>query len=115
LLAIDDTARARAHLQAIWPAALRFNLHALFSDDPPMLAALEGRPRTAARLAGYADALFAARGLIRHPNEVASRERCHALARAALGETTFERLLAEGRQLRDAQIEALAFATDDSG
>jgi hypothetical protein len=32
-----------------------------------------------------------------------------------LGETTFERLLAEGRQLRDAQIEALAFATDDSG
>jgi hypothetical protein len=34
--------------------------------------------------------------------------------RAALGDATFDRLLAEGRQLRDEQIAGLAFATDDS-
>jgi hypothetical protein len=41
-------------------------------------------------------------------------ERTHALATAALGDATFERLMAEGRGLRDEQIEALAFASEDS-
>jgi hypothetical protein len=50
----------------------------------------------------------------RHPNEVASRERSHKLPRAALGDATFERLMAEGRELRDEQIAELAFAIDDS-
>ena len=36
------------------------------------------------------------------------------LARAALDDATFERLLTEGRQLRDEQIAALAFATADT-
>ena len=113
-LALDDTARARALLQAEWPVALQFNLHILASDGPALLAALEGRPRTAARLAGYADAGYAARDLIRHPIEVSLRERTHSLCRAALGEQTFERLLAQGRLLRDEQIAGLAFATEDS-
>jgi len=84
------------------------------SDGPALLAALEGRSRTAARLAGYADAAYAARGIIRHPVEVGVRQRTHALARAALGDATFERLMAEGQQLRDEQIAALAFAVKDS-
>jgi hypothetical protein len=113
-LALGDTARARPLLQAEWPVALQFNLHALASDGQALLAALEGRPRTAARLAGYADAAYAARGVIRHPVEAAFRERAHALARAELGDTTFERLTAEGRHLRDEEIAGLAFATDDS-
>jgi len=114
LLALDDTGRARPLMQAVWPVALQYNLHVLFSDYPALLAALEGRPRTAAVLAGYADAAYTARGIIRHPNEVAARERSHALTRAALGDATFERLLADGRQLRDEQIAGLAFATEDS-
>jgi len=113
-LALDDTDHARPLLQALWPAALQFNLHVLCSDDPALLAALEGRPRTAARLAGYADAAYDMRGTFRHPNEVAARERSHKLPRAALGDATFERLMAEGRQLRDEQIAGLAFAIDDS-
>ena len=113
-LALGDTARARSLLQAEWPVALRFNLHILASDGPALLAALEGRPRTATRLAGYADAGYAARDLIRHPVELSLRERTHTLCRAALGEQTFERLLAEGRVLRDEQIATLAFATEDS-
>jgi len=114
LLALDDSARARALLQAAWPAALQWNLHVLVSDYPALLAALEGRARTAAQLAGYADAAYGARDLARHPLEAAARERNHALARATLGDAMFERLLAEGRELRDEQIAALAFATDDS-
>jgi len=113
-LAIDDTGRARALLQAVWPVAFQFGIHALCSDSPALLAALEGRLRTAARLAGYAEAAFAARHLIRHPLEVGIRERTHALARAALGDASFERLLAEGRLLRDEQIAEMAFAADDA-
>jgi hypothetical protein len=86
----------------------------LVSDYPALLAALEGRTRTAALLAGYADAAYAARDLARHPLEAAARERGHALARAALGDATFDRLLTEGRALCDDQIAPLAFATEDA-
>lgn len=110
----NDPARARAHLRAVWPLVERWNMHAQAADLPPLMAALEGRPRTAARLAGYSDAACEARDLIRHPLEVTARERSYALARAALGDETFERLLIEGTQLRDEQIAALAFATEDS-
>ena len=113
-LALDDPARARALLQVVWPAAMQWNLHALCSDYPALLAALESRARIAARLAGYADAAHSVRDLVRHPVEVAARERCHALARAALGVPMFDSLFNEGRTLRDEQIAALAFATDDS-
>ena len=113
-LALDDTARARPLLQVVWPAALHWNWHVWCSDYPALLAALEGRPRAAAQLTGYADAAYAARGLVRQPNEMAARERSHALACAALGDATFDHLLAEGRGLRDEQIAALAFATEDS-
>ena len=114
LLALDDIKRARPLLRAAWPWALQLDLQALCSDAPALLAVLEGRPRAAARLAGYADAAYVARGLIHHPIEVAARGRCHTLARAALGDATFDRLLAEGRLLRDEQVEALAFASEDS-
>ena len=114
-LALGDTARARALLEVAWPATLQWNLHVLASDYPALLAGLEGRTRTAARLAGYADAAHAARDLTRHPLEATARERSHALARVALGDVMFERLLAEGRELRDEQIASLAFATEDSG
>jgi len=112
-LAQDDPAHARPLLQAVWPLALQFGLHALCSDSPALLAALEGRFRTAALLAGYADAAFEARDLLRHPLEANVRERAHALACAALGEAAFRRLLEEGRGLRDEQIEGLAFAAAD--
>jgi predicted ATPase/DNA-binding winged helix-turn-helix (wHTH) protein len=113
-LMLDDTVRARVLLQAVWPIALQFNVHAMASDSPALLAALEGRPRTAAQLLGYADAAYAARDLIRHPIEVALRARTGALARAALSDASFERLMQQGHGLRDEQIAVLAFATEDS-
>jgi len=114
LLALDDVNSARPLLNVAWSAAVQLNLHTLCSDSPALLAALEDRPRSAARLAGYADAAYEARGIIRHPSEVAARERSRALARAALGDATFDRLVAEGHALRDQQVAAVAFATEDS-
>ena len=113
LLALDDTVRVRPLLRQVWPAALRFEMHTLCADYPALLAALEHRPHTAARLAGYADAAYGSRALIRYPNELVVRRRIETLARAELGDATFDRLLAEGRLLRDEQIEALAFACED--
>jgi predicted ATPase/DNA-binding winged helix-turn-helix (wHTH) protein len=113
-LALDDAASARPMLRALWPVALKYRLCALCSDYPVLLSAVEGRFRTAARLAGYADAAFETRGLVRHPLEVAARARSHAAARAALGDADFEHLMTEGRPLRDDQVPELAFATEDS-
>jgi len=114
LLAQGDTQRSRAVLQAIWPGALQMRLHVWCSDYPVLLAALDGRPRTAARLMGYADAAYAQRGTARQPNEATARQRSEALARTALGDALFDALMAEGRRLRDEEVAALAFATEDS-
>jgi len=114
LLALGDAHRAHDVLAAIWPSALQLDVHILCSDYLSLLAALERRPRTSARIAGYADAAYEAREIIRQPSEAAARERSGASARAALDGATFERLLAEGRDLRDEQIAPLAFAPDDS-
>ena len=78
-----------------------------------LLAALEARPRTAARLLGYAEATYAAREEARETNEAAAMQRAHALARAALVDVDFKRLLAEGAVLRDADITSLAFGSAD--
>ena len=64
---------------------------------------------------GYADAQWTLRDFIRHPNEAAARERCLALARAALGQAGCDALMAQGRELRDDQVAELAFADDDLG
>lgn len=95
-------------------SSVQLDLHRFWSDSTALLAALEGRPRAAARLVGYADAAYAARGTVRQPNEATARQRSDALARAALGDALFESLVAEGRQLRDEEVEVLAFARDDS-
>jgi hypothetical protein len=113
-LELNDTQRARELLQAVWPLAVQYRLHALCSDSPALLAAVEGRCRTAARLAGYADATYEARKLIRHPLETLARSRTETLARTALGDGEFARLLAEGRALRDDEVERLALGDGDA-
>lgn len=113
-LMLDQAARARALAQAGWPQGRLFDIEHVWADYLALLAALEGRPRAAARLAGYADAGYVAREDHRHPNEVAARGRACTLARAALGDAAFEHLHAAGGGLADAQIEAIAFATEDS-
>jgi hypothetical protein len=77
-----------------------------------LLAALEGRPRAAAQLVGYSEAIYAARGEVREGNETAATDRARTLAVAALGDA-FDRCRAAGATLRDAEVRAIAFATAD--
>ena len=114
-LALDDTGQARHVAQVGWPQAPPFHLQAPWGDYLALLAALEGRQQEAARLAGYADAGYAAREILRELNEAAAVTRAKALARAALGDAEVQRLQAEGTVLRDDQIAAIAFGAIDSG
>jgi predicted ATPase/class 3 adenylate cyclase/DNA-binding winged helix-turn-helix (wHTH) protein len=111
LLALGGPEQARPHLRAGWAQAALFDLQPFFADYLALLAALEGRPEAAARLAGYADVGNARVGE-REPNEAAAVARAVQLAHAALGDAAFDRLHAEGAALRDADIEAIAFGED---
>ena len=51
-LALDDIAKAHALAQIGWPLGLRFGLQPYWADYLALLAALEARPRAAARLSG---------------------------------------------------------------
>ena len=113
-LTMDDVAQALAVAQAGWPLGLRFELQPYWADYLALMAMLEGRPRTAARLAGYADAGYAGREQDRAHNETAAIERARALARTALGDAEFDRLSVNGGALQDGEIATLAFATEDS-
>jgi hypothetical protein len=113
-LALDHVARARDLARAGWPQARLFELQVYWANYLALLAALESRPRAAARLAGYADAGYAAREETREPNEAAAHSRACTLGRAALGDAEFDRLSAEGRLLSDEQMGAMAFATTDA-
>src|SRR5262249_19195526 len=65
-------------------------------DHVAMRAALAGKTSNAARLAGYADAAYAANAAARQGNEVRARSRLHGLLRERLALREFEDLLAEG-------------------
>ena len=113
LLALDEPGQARPHLRAGWAQAPVFDMQAFCADYLALLAALDGRPEAAARLAGYADIANARVGE-REPNEAAAHARAVQLARAALGDAAFERLRAEGAGLQDAEIDAIAFASEEA-
>ena len=104
---------ARAVLQAGWEKAATFRLQRAYADYLALLAALEARPRAAARLVGYSDSANAPAGP-RQTNEAAAIERAARLARAVLGDAAFECLRTEGTALGEADITALAFARDDA-
>ncbi|BDT67333.1 hypothetical protein os1_15090 [Comamonadaceae bacterium OS-1] len=108
-LAKGDTVQARALVQACWPQVLHFDAQVYAVDNLALLAALENRPDTAARLLGYADTVHAAHGKAREVNEARCAECAEHLARAALDDGNFERLKTLGTGLRHDDIAALAF------
>ena len=113
LLALDEAGQARAHAEAGWPRAPRFDLQPYWAVYLALLAALEGRPRDAARLAGYADAGYARREDQRESNEAQAFERATTLARGVLGQVEFDLLNTEGATLRDEDVERVALGTVD--
>ena len=80
-----------------------------YAEYLALLAALDGRHRVVARLAGYAVATNRATGDNREANEAAAVARAQALAIAALGPGAIAALQAAGEALRDSQIVALVF------
>lgn len=115
LLLLGETQRARPLMVESRRIAPR-DLKPYCSDQPPLLAALEGRPRAAARLMGHSDAQYASlRNPTREPAEQSAIDRCAALVRAVLGDAATDALMVKGRDLSDDQVEALAFAEQDLG
>jgi predicted ATPase len=113
LLALEDRGRARGVAQAAWGKAPAFEVQHAASAYLALLAALESRPRAAAQLVGYSEAIYAARNEVREANETAATNQARSLATAALGEAAFDESYATGAKLRDAEIEAIAFALTD--
>ena len=112
-LAQDDCARARSVAQAAWPQSVAFELQHYATAYLALLAALERRPHSAARLLGYCEAVYVARDEARETNEAAAMSRALGLAQAAIGEANVMRLRVQGAALRDRDIDALAFGIDD--
>jgi predicted ATPase/DNA-binding winged helix-turn-helix (wHTH) protein len=113
LLAQNEVAPARAVAEATWLKAPAFELQHAAAAYLALLAALEGRPRAAVRLAAYSEAIYTARHEAREQNETVATERALALARAMLDATTLARLQVEGAALRDRDVQGVAFGADE--
>jgi predicted ATPase/DNA-binding winged helix-turn-helix (wHTH) protein len=113
-LANDNVGQARALALAGWPDAVVFRGHsAIWSDALALLAALEGRARTCALLCGFAESRYA---LVQHPrqnSELVTVRRATALARASIADDEFDRLMSEGRLMREGEIGVLGLAEKD--
>jgi predicted ATPase/DNA-binding winged helix-turn-helix (wHTH) protein len=72
-----------------------------WADGAAFLAALEGRPRAATRLIGYADAIYSARSFIRQPNELEFRQSAATASQLHLSAEQFRQLLGSGARLSD--------------
>ena len=113
LLVLGNCAQARLVAQAGWPQAARFELQPYWADHLALLAALERRPRAAAKLAGYADAANSGED-IREPNEAAAIDKARRIVREALGDEVFERLHIQGTSLLEGDFARILFAAEDA-
>jgi hypothetical protein len=77
-------------------------------DHLALRAALTGKHKDAALLAGYTDAAHAARQAIRPPNEARACNRLRALLRKIFVSEELERLLSEGAKMTDDEAGRLA-------
>ena len=114
LLALPDTdtEAARPVGRAAWRTSRHFALQGDCADHLALLAAREQRWTDAAALMGFADAVYADRGVQRWRGEERSREQTLSMGRAAIGDDAFERARAEGERLSDVEVEDIAFARD---
>lgn len=113
LLALDDTAAARAVASDAWPGAATWMLQPYWGLALALLAALESRPRAAAALLGYADQVFRQRGERPEPNEARTRDRAEGIASAALGAEAVAAIVRRGAMLSDEQAGRLGLSDDD--
>jgi tetratricopeptide (TPR) repeat protein len=108
-----NAAKAREVAEEGWPLSVQLGEPDCWPDNLALLAALEGRARSAALCLGYGDAVFSVSGPAREPNEVRAGQRAEALARGQVGDAEFERLRLEGAGLRLEDFDALALRSTD--
>jgi hypothetical protein len=115
LLTHDDLERARPLAQVGWRQAVGFPIlaHAAWPDLLALLAALEDRPRAAAKLLGVGDAGWAQAKRQRGATTRTTILRAEGIVRAALEKEPFAQLRREGALLRSEDVEAIAFAVED--
>ena len=115
LLAQGDHDRARPLAQVGWRQAARFPLlaHAGWPDLLALQAALQGRPRAAAKLLGVGDASWARAERQRGATTDRFVQRAESMAAGALGDATFAHLRREGTLLRNEDVDAIAFAGEE--
>ena len=109
-----ETEPARTLAPALWEAASRFDFQGPACDLFAQLAALEGRMRSAAMLLGRSASAYAQTSVQRLPVYRAAGDKAAQLARQALGDALFERLLARGAVLTDESVPALALEAADT-
>ncbi len=114
-LRAGDLGLARATAVDAWPKAVHFGMQPWWLDYLALIAALEQRPRAAARLAGYADALYARDENVREANEAMAAQRATALLAQVLDRAEGDALRQAGALLRDDDVPALAFGAGDAG
>lgn len=107
LIALGQLDEAAAEVGTGMAACRRSDLPPLAGNEA-LLAALRGRPRDAARLAGHARQAFALRGIPLAEGARDSLARVERLARPLLGDALFEQLVEQGRQLGDEAAQAVA-------
>lgn len=106
-LALDRTTAAAEQLGACWPAAARVGRAGWWCDHAALLAALQGRPKDAARLMAAAESRYHGAGDTRQHNEAVT----HRRARALLG---WDGGIAPA-DVDDAQLPGLAFGAPPTG
>lgn len=103
-----DLDEARSIGRELLPQMAELGIVHGWSDHFASCLARSGRGADAVRLVGWADALRAARGLNRQPNEQRARQATLAIAREREAGIDVGRLLAEGAVLTEAQAHRLA-------
>jgi predicted ATPase/DNA-binding winged helix-turn-helix (wHTH) protein len=115
-VALGQLAAAREASREGWPHARSQDAEAWWADHLALLAAREGRPRSAARLLGLADAAYARLKDSRQALEAQAAATVEADVRAALGDSVWAALRAEGAEPASAQqVIAAALLEQDSG
>ncbi len=110
LLAQGNLDEARNVGRSAYALALQFDTVPQVADYLALLAALERRFDAAAKLIGFADAGYAARGDARTVNTARAHERAAALTIAALGAGAIAHHASAGKLLLKEQVGPLAFA-----
>jgi len=113
-IARNELHEARRLAREGWAGAIAFDFQAYWADYLSLLNALDGRFDVAARLIGYADAVYERHHDMRQFNESSASQRARALVLEGLGEARVAALRGDGKALTDEQAHPLGLLARES-